>query len=122
MHQKKNPESAFGWWNAGTASRYPKALSGFFLFLCNRVYKRVKSVKLASIYADSLSKMRIYIQIICQKRVYWLVYSRDWLFLYTRIYTHVSGRDDTRAITRARHFFSQVIFYGQERGYEPDPL
>ena len=52
-----------------------KALSGFFLFLCNRVYKRIKSVKLASIYADSLSKTCVYIQVICQKRMHWLVYS-----------------------------------------------
>ena len=38
-----------------------KAVSGFFLFLCNRVYKHVKSVKLASTYADSLSKTRVYL-------------------------------------------------------------
>ena len=99
-----------------------KALSGFFLFLCNRVYKRVKSVKLASTYADSLSKTRVYLQVTWPKRVYWLVYPCDWLFLYTHSYTHVFGCDYTRASIRARHFFSQVILCGQEYGYEPDPL
>ena len=68
--KKKNPESAFGWWNVGTASKYPKALSGFFLFLYNHVYKRIKSIKITSIYADGLLNPCVYLQVIYSKHVY----------------------------------------------------
>ena len=122
MYQKKFQRVSLG---GGMLEQHPgaqKALLGIFLFLCNRVYKRVKSVKLASTYADSLSRNAcIFASNLIHTRVTARVSARP-TFLYTRFYTHVSGRDYTRAGTRARHFFSQVILCGQERVYELDPL
>ena len=122
MHQKKFQRVPLG---GGMLEQHPgaqEALSGIFLFLCNRMYKRVKSVKLASTYADSLSRNAcIFVGNLINTRVIARVSARP-TFLYTRVYTHVSGHDYTRAVTRARHFFSQVILCGQERVYELDPL
>ena len=118
---KKNPESAFGFLDAGTASRNPKALSGFFLFLCYRVYKRVNSVKVASIYADSLSKPRVYIQVICQKRVYSIVYSCGWRF-YTRAFTRMSLAAMIHALLHGPDtFFPKSFCAARSAGMSPIP-
>ena len=119
---KKNSRECLWVVECWNSIQVPKRHSRDFFFLCDRVYPRVNSVKLACTYADSLSNSRVYLQVIGQKCVYWLVYSCSWLCLYTHIYMHVFGYDHTRASIRAWHFFPQVISRGQVWGYEPDPL